>query len=132
MKAPIMVIALVFSGMAVAGEEGAFRQVNEFKDKSGASLGRMEVRYIADEVFDSMRIVQGTAVLYRIEKSSFYSKDELEEEVFDKSFYGYNVVDLADDYVMLSYLRNKGKSASDDIRIQWNEASKTFHIRPIE
>jgi hypothetical protein len=134
MKRYIMWFALLLSGMTFAQtEDDGFIGIHEFKDKNGALLGKLQVRYISKEVFDSLRIVKTKGkqedVLYRIDKSGFYSRDALEQEVYDPGFYGYKIATLAQDHVVLTYMRNKGKSASDNIIIKWNSDSAAFHKR---
>jgi hypothetical protein len=134
MKRYIMGFALLLSGMTFAqAEDDGFIGIHEFKDKNGASLGKLQVRYISKEVFDSLRIVKTKGkqedVLYRVDKSGFYSRDALEQEVYDPGFYGYKIASLASDHVLLTYVRNKGKSVSDNIIIKWNSDSAAFHKR---
>lgn len=134
MKRYIIVCALWLSVIPFAGaQEDGFIAVHEFKDKNGVLLGHLQVRYINAQVFDSIRIVKNSGkqeeVLYRIDESRFFSKDALEQEVYDPGFYGYKVADLASDHVVLTYIRNKGKSVSDNIMIKWDGDSKSFHKR---
>lgn len=134
MKRYIIACALLLSVIPFAGaQEDGFIAVHEFKDKSGVLLGQLQVRYINAQVFDSIRIVKNSGkqeeVLYRIDESRFFSKDALEQEVYDPGFYGYKVADLAADHVVLTYIRNKGKSVSDNIMIKWDGDSKSFHKR---
>jgi hypothetical protein len=134
MKRYIVCFALLLSAITPALAQGEeFITVHEFKNKSGVSLGQLQVRYISKEVFDSLRIVKTAGkqenVLYRIDESRFYSGDTLEQEVYDPGFYGYKVVTLAPDHVLLTYMRNKGKSASDNIIIKWDADSAAFHRR---
>jgi hypothetical protein len=134
MKRYIMWFALLLSGMTFAqAENDEFITIHEFKTKSGVLLGRLQVRYIASDVFDSLKIVKMAAkqeeVLYRIDESRFYSRDALEQEVYDPGFYGYKIASMAADQVLLTYMRNKGKSVSDNIMIQWDPGSASFHKR---
>jgi hypothetical protein len=134
MKSYIFVFALLLSGIPVAeAQNDEFITIHEFKNKSGVSLGKLQVRYVAKEMFDSLRIIKTTgkqeAVLYRIDESRFYSGDALEQEVYDPGFYGYKVASLAADHVVLTYMRNKGKSVSDNIMIKWDSDSAAFHKR---
>lgn len=134
MKSYMLAFALLFSGIAIAqAQSDGFTAIHEFKNKSGVSLGQLQVRYIAREVFDSLRIVKTTGkredVLYRIDESRFYSGDRLEQEVYDPGFYGYKIATLAADHVVVTYMRNKGKSVSDNIMIKWDAESASFHKR---
>jgi hypothetical protein len=136
MKRYILAFALLLSGIPVANaQDNGFMTIHEFKNKSGASLGQLEVRYVSREIFDSLKIVKTTGkqeeVLYRIDKSIFYSRDELEKEIYDPGFYGYKTAELAADHVTLTYMRNKGKSASDNFIIKWDPASQAFHRQSI-
>jgi hypothetical protein len=135
MKRYIVCFALLLSAITPAlAQDDEFITIHEFKSKSGVSLGQLKVRYISKEVFDSLRIVKTKArqeeVLYRIDKSGFYSRDDaLEQEVYDPGFYGYKIASLETDHVVLTYMRNKGKSASDNIIIKWDADSAAFHKR---
>lgn len=134
MKRYIMAVALLLSGIPLVGaQDDEFIAIHEFKAKNGTSLGQLYVRYKTAEVFDSIRIVKKTGkqeeVLYRIDESRFFSRDALEQEVYDPGFYGYKVANLAADHVVLTYIRNKGKSVSDDIMIKWDGDSGAFHKR---
>lgn len=137
MKRYIMAFVLLLSGIPIAGaQDDGFMAIHEFKAKSGASLGQLQVRYISREIFDSLKIVKttgkGEEVLYRIDKSVFYSRDELEKEIYDPGFYGYKIAELAADRVTLTYMRNKGKSAYDNFIIKWDAASKAFHRQSLQ
>ncbi len=130
MKSYMLAFALLLSGIPVAeAENDEFITIHEFKNKSGVSLGQLQVRYISREVVDSLRIVKMVGkqeeVLYRIDKSMFYNRDALEQEVYDPGFYGYKIAELAVEQVTLTYMRNKGRTASDNIIIQWDGDS--FH-----
>src|SRR5687767_939595 len=108
MKRYILAFALLLSGIPIAeAQSDEFIAIHEFKDKSGVSLGKLQVRYIARDMFDSLRIVKTTGkqevVLYRIDESRFYSRDALEQEVYDPGFYGYKVASLAADHVVVTY-----------------------------
>jgi hypothetical protein len=134
MKRYILAFALLLSGIPAAEAQGdEFITIHEFKDKNGTSLGVLKVRYISKEAFDSLRIVKTKGkqeeALYRIEGSLFYNQYALEQEVYDPGFYGYKVAELAADQVVLTYLRKKGKSASDNIIIKWDAGSASFHKR---
>jgi hypothetical protein len=134
MKRYIMGFALLLSAItSVEAQNDEFISIHEFKSKSGVSLGQLQVRYISKEVFDSLRIVKITGkqenVLYRIDESRFYSGDALEQEVYDPGFYGYKIATLDSDHVILTYMRNKGKSASDNVIIKWDSDSASFHKR---
>jgi hypothetical protein len=134
MKRYILAFALLLLGIPLAGaQDDEFMGIHEFKDKNGVLLGKLQVRYISRDMFDSLRIVKTNArqeeVLYRIDESKFYSRDVLEQEVYDPGFYGYKIATLAPDHVVLTYMRNKGKSASDNIIIKWDADSAAFHKR---
>jgi hypothetical protein len=134
MKRYIMGFALLLSAITSAGAQtDEFITIHEFKNTGGVSLGQLQVKFISKEVFDSLRIVKTTArqekVLYRIDESKFYSGDVLEQEVYDPGFYGYKITTLDSDHVVLTYMRNKGKSASDNIIIKWDDDSAAFHRR---
>jgi hypothetical protein len=126
-------LALLLSGIPLAAQSDGFMAVHDFKDKNGASLGQLQVKYINRDIFDSLRIVKTTGgqeeVLYRIDKNRFFSRDALEQEVYDPGFYGYRITRVASDHVALTYMRNKGKTTSDTITILWDGNSKAFHKR---
>ena len=130
MKSYMMAFALLLSGIPVAeAEDDEFIAIHEFKNKSGVSLGQLQVRYISRDIVDSLKIVKTTGkqeeVLYQIDKSLFYNRDALEQEVYDPGFYGYRIAGLATDQVTLTYMRNRGRTASDNIVIQWD--GESFH-----
>jgi hypothetical protein len=134
MKRYITAFLLLLSGINFAAAESEeFINIHEFTDRDGASLGRLQVRYITKEIFDSIRIVkrigQREELLYRIDESRFYSRDALEQEVYDPGFYGYKITSMAPDQVVLTYMRNRGKYASDNITIKWDADSNAFHKR---
>jgi hypothetical protein len=132
MKRYIMAFALLLSSIPLAAQNDGFTAVHDFKDKNGASLGQLRVKYINRDIFDSLRIVKPgqEEVLYRIEKNRFFSRDgALEQEVYDPGFYGYRITRVASDHVVLTYMRNKGKTTSDSITILWDVNSKAFHKR---
>ncbi|HEX5055228.1 MAG TPA: hypothetical protein VFX02_01900 [Gammaproteobacteria bacterium] len=136
MKRYIMAVALLLSGIPIAGaQDDGFMTIHEFKSKSGTLLGQLQVRYISREIFDSLKIVKAAAkqeeVLYRIDNAIFYSRGELEKEIYDPGFYGYKIAELAADHVTLTYMRNKGKSASDNFIIKWDSASQAFHRQSV-
>ena len=134
MKRYILPFLLILSGINfAAADSDGFTSIHEFHDKKGASLGLLQVKYITDEIFNSMRIVQTAGeweeIRYRIDKTRFYSGDALEQEVYDPGFYGYKITRLAPDHVVLTYMRNKGKSTSDEITIKWDVDMEGFHKR---
>jgi hypothetical protein len=133
MKRYIMAFALLLSGIPLAAPSDGFMAVHDFKDKNGALLGQLQVRYLNRDIFDSLRIVKTTGgqeeFLYRIDKNRFFSRDALEQEVYDPGFYGYRITRFAADHVVLTYMRNKGKTTSDTITILWDGNSKAFHKR---
>jgi hypothetical protein len=134
MKGYILACSLLLLGIPLAGaEDDEFITIHEFKNQKGVSLGQLQVRYISSDVFNSLRIVRTKGkqeeILYRIDKSMFYSWDALEQEVSDPNFYGYKIADLTAEQVVLDYVRKKSKTISNNIILQWDADSALFHKR---
>ena len=109
-----------------------YKLVHQFYSKDKEPLGNVYAKYISDDVFTSMVIkinAEGrNEILYFIDSTRLIKKDGIDIEVFAEGFYGYKVVLAKDDYIVINYLRNKGKNVSDDITIEWNYAEKKFQM----
>ena len=101
-------------------DNSAFLKVHSLKRKDGKFIGDIYVKFINDTIFTELYIVNKTDTLYSIKKSILVNTKGKDIEVFSDGFYGYKFVLKKNEYIVLSYYRNKGANVSDDITIEWN------------
>lgn len=126
-----LILAIFISGN-VLSSNNEFTELTTFKDNKGYILGKAYVHYVDTNVFDYLKITKNTnkheVILYTVDKTKFISPKGIETEVYPTGFYGYEVIMIKNNYLVISYLRNQGNNVSDDITIEWNEDLKQFGI----
>jgi hypothetical protein len=135
MKTNIFLVIFCLMNL-IASSQNKVLKVHQFKDKKGSLLGEVYIRPLQGkkDVFDFLQIIKKTAekpkTLYTIDKHEFTNgkKSGNDFEVLINGFYGYKLVLVKPDYIVLSYLRNNGKNVSDDITIEWNYSKKQFEV----
>ena len=100
--------------------ENKFVKVHSLKKKDSTLIGEIYVRFINDSVFTDLHVINNLDTINSIKNNVFLNAEGKDIEVFKENFYGYMFIKKGMDYFTLSYLRNKGKNVSDDIRIIWN------------
>ena len=109
-----------------------FELIHSLVDENGTKLGDVYVKYVADEVFDSLYILNlsegNNDTLYSIIKTQLLNREGLDIKVYEKDFYGYKVVIAKPDYIVLNYLRKQGEYVSDNIKIYWNYRKGLFEV----
>ena len=101
-----------------------FQLIHTLKKSDSTIIGYVYVKYINDSVFTDLFVLNNKDTLYTIQKNVFYNKNGIDLTVYPYDFYGYRIILMKNDNLVLSYLRNGGVNVSDDITIQWNYKSK--------
>lgn len=71
---------------------------------------------------------QESLPLYLIDSTGLYSFKGKDAQLASEDFYGFKIVMIKDDYIVLNYLRKEGDYVSDDFTIQWNYKMGVFEL----
>jgi hypothetical protein len=105
-----------------------------FYSKDGVLLGKAYVLFIKNskEIFTSLVItneINGNIdTLYTIESTKLISKKGIDTEVYKQGFFGYKVILMKNDYIVLVLVNDNGEGVSDNLTIEWNYEEKMFEL----
>jgi hypothetical protein len=101
-------------------EASTYKYIYTMRNKDDVLIGDVYANMINDTVFTDLFIMNKVDTIYMISHEFFFNPKNVDLKVLKDGFYGYRFVMKNKDYIVLSYLTNKGKNVSDDITIEWN------------
>ncbi|MCA9356186.1 hypothetical protein KC852_01540 [Candidatus Nomurabacteria bacterium] len=111
--------------------QDAYQLVHSFNEGDGKKIGDMYVKYIDNiYVFSDLYIVDpDNNILYRINKSGFFSGDSGQTEIpVSPDVYGYILSVEHNDSFGVEISDQTGVGISDNVNVMWNYDNKKFEL----
>jgi hypothetical protein len=106
-----------------------------FKSNEGQILGFAYVSFmdkLNENLFTSLTIVDNHVnpvdTLYFIGTTKFIGKNGTDLEFIGNEFYGYKIMLLKPDYIVIALVDENGEAISDNVTVEWNYSNKSFEM----
>jgi hypothetical protein len=105
-----------------------YEKIHKFSNNEGSTIGYLEGIKKNSTIYTKFRFTDSKGIVqYSIVKNKLYSEKDLDLSITaGGEFYGYKIVLLKKDYVVLSYYSNNGENVADDITIEYDYNLKKF------
>jgi hypothetical protein len=109
-------------------EKSGFIKVHSLKKSDNSFIGDVYAKFINDSIFTDLYVINERDTLYKIDKCNLLNIKGKDINISCDEFWGYKFILKKKDYIVISYLSNKGKNVSDDITIEWNNLDGMLEI----
>lgn len=148
MKILILITTLCLAGVACSEGSRASRsaimalptpvditgyiRIHELHLNEGRMIVGIYGKPIAQGIFSELLLINELAnaklIIYLLDRDRFLGINGVEQEPDSALFYGYRMILMGPDYIVVNYLSSSGKNVSDDVTISWNKAMQRFEF----
>jgi hypothetical protein len=104
--------------------------IHKFSDKSGNEIAYLKGLKRDKDLYTHFLIENlNNETLYSVVENKLFSGNDLELNITEGGdFYGYKILLMKDDYIVLSYFSNNGQNVADDITIKYDHEVGKFKL----